>query len=147
MTETAPAPRLFTPATNNPSFRAHARAPRTEVIHDTPGWIYVEMWFDRVGDYVRGHAHTFDHDMLVMTGALRCVADGVESIHRFGSRVTIPAGVQHELWALESGTMARCLHEIRAENGEHDPHAFSPEGFPVEWLMNLTHRGWKDSAA
>ena len=119
-------------------YRVHDLGPLTEIRQDRPGHVYVTMTFDLPGCYVRGHVHSFDHIMRVRAGALRCVVDGVQTIYRDGDDVLIGAGKAHELWSLASNTVAECDHEIRAENGDLMPDAFSPQGIPLEWVRRLT---------
>lgn len=120
--------------------RLHDKGPLTEISQARPGWVSIVMTFDLPGSHVAGHAHSFDHDMTVDCGALRCVVEGAESVVTAGQTVTIAAHKRHSMWSLRSGTVARCEHEIRYENGALMPDAFSPEGIPAEWVARLTEQ-------
>ena len=111
---------------------------REIVTHDRPGWISVRMVFDATGASVRGHAHAFDHLMTVEAG--RCVisAAGEGLLLSAGESFMVPAHVEHSIVGADMGTVVRCEHEIRHENGDIDPMAFAPGGIPVEWLQRLT---------
>lgn len=119
-------------------YRAHDDGPLVRLEHDRPGKIRVVLTFDMPAAHVRGHLHAFDHTMRVRSGALRVVADGVESVLRAGAEMLIPAGVRHGLWSLASNTVAECEHDIRTENGALMPEAFAPDGIPWEWAARLT---------
>lgn len=112
--------------------------PLTVIEHDRAGWICVRMTYDFAGCRTRLHAHCFDHWMRCEHGLARVEIEGVETIVRAGDRYLVAAGKRHGVLALQSGTVLLCEHEVRAENGQHDPEAFSPDGIPVEWLRRLT---------
>lgn len=115
---------------------------REIILHDRPGYITVRLEFDAPGEPIRPHVHRFGHTMRVDAGVAEADLDGQRQTLRAGEELFIPADVSHGIMPLVGGTVVSCEHEIRKENGEHDPQAFSPEGVPVEWLMRLTTGAW-----
>jgi quercetin dioxygenase-like cupin family protein len=78
---------------------------------------------ERAGDQIAGHAHAFDHTSIVMAGAVRIAAklpDGPLMVQEFRapSHVLIRAGVEHEITALEDGTVFWCVYAHRTPQGE-----------------------------
>lgn len=115
---------------------------REIILHDRPGIITVRLEFDAPGEPIAPHVHCFGHTMRVEAGAAKADFDGQCHILRAGEELFIPADVSHGIMPLMGGTVVSCEHEIRKENGEHDPQAFSEDGIPVEWLMRLTKGPW-----
>lgn len=111
---------------------------REILIHDRPGWITVRLEFDNAGERIDPHIHCFAHAMEVESGAALADLDGERHVVSAGETLTVPAHVRHGIVPLKAGTVVACQHEIRKENGEHDPSAFSTDGIPLEWLQRLT---------
>lgn len=80
------------------------------------------MEFSKSGDRVDGHAHNFDHVTLVFTGSIRVKAKlptgEVERVFHAPDWVLIKAGVEHEITALENGTVCWCLYSHRTPQGD-----------------------------
>jgi hypothetical protein len=89
-------------------------------------------------------ASWFDHQTLVAKGAIRVKANGKETIFTAPHCVFIRAGVEHELTALEDGTITYCIHALRDGNdvcdivppgsiplGEHDEGKISSVAMPL----------------
>lgn len=128
------------------AYRHAEDAPLTAIEHNRPGWICVRLTYDRPGCFTRLHRHRFDHWMTCVSGAAVIDIDDDRRIVRAGDRYLVAAGKAHGVIPLSSGTVLLCEHEIRAENGVHDPAAFAPDGFPIEWLERLTEPAGADDA-
>ncbi len=78
------------------------------------------MRFDKVGDRVPGHAHDFSHAVIVCQGAvtLRQRLPMQENLNETRldavSYVSLAAGIEHDLIALEPDTTAICVHPNRS---------------------------------
>lgn len=119
-------------------YRDHSDGPWIEIANARPGWITVTMTFDAAGDRTPMHAHRHDHEMECRAGAALIEIDGVQTVVKLGDRYLVEPGLRHGAKALQSGTVLVCEHEIRRENGERDPDAFSADGIPLEWIERLT---------
>ena len=128
-------------------YRTHDDGPLTTIEHDRPGWISVRMIYDQPGCRTRLHVHRFDHEMECEAGAALIEIDGQRQVVQVGDRYLVENGKAHGVTPLRSGTVLLCRHEIRRENGEIDPDAFSAEGIPVEWLQRLTETWGPDHVA
>jgi mannose-6-phosphate isomerase-like protein (cupin superfamily) len=122
------------------AYRHDADGPLTTISHDRPGWIVVRMEYDLPGCRTKLHVHRFDHWMVCEVGAALVEIDGKMDVVKSGDRYLVEKGKAHGVMPIMTGTVLRCEHEIRAENGEHDRDAFSPDGVPVEWVQRLTER-------
>lgn len=109
-----------------------------EITNNRPGWLSLRLTFPNVGEIVRGHVHLFDHLMTVERGCLQLNCDGRIRTLSPKESVLISRGISHSLRALKRDTVALCEHEIRHENGELYPDAFTSDGIPVEWVQRLT---------
>lgn len=97
-----------------------------------------EMLFEKAGDFVRGHAHSFDHVTYVPRGGVlveqlgeairfdehgeatdwevrRSVEKRATEAHNF---VLILAGTLHRLTALEDNTKCHCVYSHRSPQGQ-----------------------------
>lgn len=88
-----------------------------------------QMFFQNAGDVEHGHRHTFDHQTLLAHGSLKVVVDGEESVFVAPQIIFIRADKQHELTALEPGTVAFCIHAVRNGDGVND--IIDPAGLPL----------------
>lgn len=82
------------------------------------------------GDVVKGHKHNFDHTTIVFSGAVRIKAtllDGSVIEREFRSprpdnhlpsHALIRAGVEHEITAIEDGTIFWCVYAHRDPQGQ-----------------------------
>lgn len=85
------------------------------------GSVYVHMMtFEKVDDFIQGHAHTYDHVTLIGRGSVRYESNGRSTIYKAPHLVVVPRGVQHRLVALEDGTIACCLHALHAKDNPGD---------------------------
>lgn len=77
----------------------------------------------KAGDKIKGHTHKFDHTAIVFTGALKIKAklkDGreVEQEFQAPAHALIKAGVEHELTAIDDGTIVWCVYSHRSPQGD-----------------------------
>lgn len=86
-----------------------------------------EMLFEKAGDIVDGHKHNFDHVTFVVRGSVRIekldeAGRPVQSIEKQASNghnwVTIKAGVNHKITALEDHSLGHCIYAHRNPQGE-----------------------------
>jgi len=70
------------------------------------------------GAVVKAHAHNFDHTSFVMSGSVRVKKDGAEQICAAPAWLLIEAGVEHEIEALEDGTVFWCVFAHRNQQGD-----------------------------
>jgi hypothetical protein len=118
--------------------RLHQDGAAVSYRQDEPGWIVVRLSYDLPGAHTRLHAHAFDHWMRCIAGIAWIDIDDAAHILRPGDEYKVEAHRRHRVLPLAAGTVLDCRHEIRRENGAHDPKAFSAEGIPLEWLRRLT---------
>ncbi len=116
--------------------------PSVEIDQERPGWISIRLTFAEPGDFIKLHKHAFDHWMEGVEGAalLQLHLTGEPRLILPGDSILIPAHAHHGARAVRRGTVLRCAHEIRAENGELYPEAFASDGIPSEWVGRLTER-------
>lgn len=79
-----------------------------------------QMEFASAGDVEQGHKHPYDHMTLLAKGALRVVVDGEASEFHAPMMIFIRAEKEHELTALEDGTVAYCVHGLRGDDKTDD---------------------------
>lgn len=86
------------------------------------------MLFEKAGDIEQGHAHRFGHLTLLSKGSLSVKVNDKETIFDAPYMIYIEKDVEHELTALEDGTLAFCIHALRDGNGVDD--IIDPESIP-----------------
>lgn len=79
-----------------------------------------QMHFAKAGDTEFGHTHPFDHMTLLAKGALQVTVNGKVSSFKAPHILFIKAELEHELVALEDGTVAYCIHALREDNQTGD---------------------------
>ena len=87
-----------------------------------------QMHFKKNGSCEQGHAHTFDHLTLLASGKLSVEANGETTEYIAPTMIYINAEVKHKLTALESDTVAYCIHGLR--DAEKSDDIISPEMVP-----------------
>lgn len=90
------------------------------------GGLYFHMMtMTEAGDVVPTHRHTYDHALQVQRGRVRVWSetDGREEVSGPALKM-IPAGVSHDLEALEPGTVCCCIHLLKDEHGHDFPFAY-----------------------
>jgi quercetin dioxygenase-like cupin family protein len=88
-----------------------------------------QMTFTEVGDVIPTHEHAYDHVLQVQRGKVRIYssADGMEDLTAPALK-SIPAGIGHDLEALEPETVCCCIHVLRDEAGQMYPFAYQLTG-------------------
>ena len=81
------------------------------------------MILEKAGSVVQGHKHTFDHTSIVFTGSVRVKAvlpngRALEQDFSKASHFLVLAGVEHEITALEDGTIVWCVYSHRDPQGD-----------------------------
>ncbi len=75
--------------------------------------------FLHAGKTMPRHRHNFDHTTIVFSGSLRIVPDdGPPAVLKAPAEYLVKAGVEHEITALEDGTVYWCVYSHRSANGE-----------------------------
>lgn len=103
------------------------------------GNIYFHMMtMTEAGDVVPTHRHSYGHVLQVQKGRVRVWSekDGDRIISAPGL-FDVPAGVSHDMEALDAGTVCCCIHPLRDEHDQLMP--FSYEATSRE-LANATGR-------
>jgi len=88
-----------------------------------------QMHFAKIGDTEQGHKHEFDHLTLLASGSLRVTVEGKTSEFKAPHMIYIKAEKNHELVALEDGTVAYCIHALRDGDGVGD--IIDPSSIPA----------------
>lgn len=87
------------------------------------------MHFAKAGDTELGHKHQFDHLTLLAHGSLRVTVEGKATDFKAPHMIYIHKDKNHELVALEDGTVAYCIHALRdKDTGEILDPAMIPAG-------------------
>lgn len=71
------------------------------------------MHFKNAGDFESGHTHPFDHLTLLASGRLQVTVEGKVTEFSAPNMIYIKKDKMHELVALESDTVAYCIHALR----------------------------------
>lgn len=87
-----------------------------------------QMLFVKAGDVEHGHCHAFDHTTLLSAGEVEVKANGKTTRFKAPQMIFIKAEVEHEITALQDGTVAYCIHALRDGNGVDD--ILDPAGIP-----------------
>lgn len=96
-----------------------AAQPSASIAHVANLWSKM-MVFAKAGDTEQGHSHTFDHLTLLAHGSLKVTVEGVATDFKAPQMIYIQHGKDHELVALEDGTVAYCIHALRDADGSGD---------------------------
>lgn len=72
-----------------------------------------QMHFKQAGDVEHGHTHDYDHLTLLAHGSLRVTVNGQSTEFNAPHMILIKAQFEHELTALQDGTVAYCIHAVR----------------------------------
>lgn len=86
------------------------------------------MFFANKGDIEHGHKHNFDHATVLAHGSVLIRAKGKETVFKAPALIWISKDVEHELVALEAGTVCACVHALRDKYGEIIDPSMIPEG-------------------
>lgn len=100
-----------------------------------------QMTFEKAGDMEQGHAHNFDHLTLLAHGKLRVRIHENVTDFEAPAMIYIKADIEHELTALEDGTVAYCIHALREKDGSGDiiaPDMIPAGANPFEYAQKTT---------
>lgn len=75
-------------------------------------WIR-QMHFAKAGDMNEGHVHKYDHVTLLAKGSAKVHVNGKTTEFIAPNVIYIKAGSNHNIEAMEDGTVAYCVHAIR----------------------------------
>jgi quercetin dioxygenase-like cupin family protein len=97
------------------------------------------MHFKKSGDTELGHTHQFDHLTLLASGSLRVTVEGVATEFKAPHMIYIHKDKNHELVALEDGTVAYCIHALHDKDTHDilDPSMIPHNVRPLEHAANL----------
>ena len=77
------------------------------------------MYYEKEGDYYKGHTHQHDHITFVSKGGVMVQVEGYHPKSFFAPAwIAIPAKERHQFVALKDDTHCYCVHAIRDEDGE-----------------------------
>lgn len=76
-----------------------------------------QMLFVNAGDVKETHVHQFDHLTLLAKGSVEITVDGKTEVFVAPQMIWIAKDKDHQLVALEAGTLAYCIHAVRDEDG------------------------------
>ena len=113
-------------ATSNGLHHEHDFEVEGEFGHGVPdaqlaiaGNVFVKwMHFDKGGQVMRGHKHTYDHVTLLASGSVRAECEGIEVEFTAPQLIVTRAGKLHAFTSLEDNTIIACVHALRDESGE-----------------------------
>lgn len=89
------------------------------------------------GDYVNGHAHTFDHITLLSFGCVKMEHDNGENVYSAPYIIVTPKGIKHKFTALEDNTTLSCIHAIRDGDGVED---IAPQNITIQEAHKLLEK-------
>ena len=93
------------------------------------------MRFENKGDIEIGHVHQHDHLTLLAKGKLKVTIEGEVSVFTAPHMIYITKDKVHELEAMESDTVAYCIHALRdKETGDILDPDMVPKGSIVQAL-------------
>lgn len=94
-----------------------------------------QMHFKKSGSIMQGHKHTHNHLTLLAHGKLKVTVNGEETEFTAPHLIFIHKDNEHELVALEDGTVAYCVHAIRdKDTGDIIDDVIVPKGVTYEPL-------------
>jgi quercetin dioxygenase-like cupin family protein len=99
-------------------------------IGSTAGVFTRMMHFQSVGDVEHGHFHSYDHITMLAYGSLKVTVDGKETVFQAPHLIYIKKDKRHTLEALESNTVAACIHYNRALPGATAEELITPDMIP-----------------
>jgi hypothetical protein len=99
--------------------------PKISLVANT--WVK-QMFFEKAGDLHPGHKHIFDHQTLLAKGKVQVTVEGISTEFTAPTIIFIRAGHEHNLTAIEDGTVCYCIHAIR--DGERVEDIIDPDSIP-----------------
>ena len=67
------------------------------------------------GQYIKQHKHKYNHTSILAQGVVELIVDGVFERHVAPKVLSIPSGINHEIFALEPSVWY-CIHAPRDED-------------------------------
>lgn len=86
------------------------------------------MHFEKAGDIMQGHTHTFNHITLLSSGSVKVTVEGVETIFHAPHLIYIDKDKRHEIEALEDNTVAACIHSVHVRSDDIVEDSMVPNG-------------------
>jgi len=75
-------------------------------------WIKL-MKFNKTGDYIPGHKHTFNHASILSAGSVEVEVDNNKTTFIAPAIIYIEKNKQHKITALKPNTVVSCIHGLR----------------------------------
>ena len=75
-------------------------------------WIR-EITFEKAGDCMEGHSHTFDHSHLLSVGEIKIEIEGKVARYTAPCVLNIKAGKEHKITSISDHALGYCIHPIR----------------------------------
>jgi len=75
-------------------------------------WIKL-MKFNKTGDYIPGHKHTFNHASILSAGSVEVEVDSNKTTFIAPAIIYIEKDKQHKITALEPNSVVSCIHGLR----------------------------------
>jgi quercetin dioxygenase-like cupin family protein len=111
---------LATDLLHKDDFEAEGGVPWAQLA--VAGNVFVKwMHFDKGGQVMRGHKHTYDHVTLLAAGSVKAECEGMVVEYKAPQLIITRAGKLHGFTALEDKTIVACVHALRDDDGEIIP--------------------------
>ena len=107
------------PFSEHIAFNPMSNSPDLKIASVSNLWVKM-MHFNKAGDFIPGHAHTFDHISLLSTGSVEVLVEKESTIFTAPAIIYIKKELTHRITALESGTVVSCIHALRDGLGAGD---------------------------
>jgi quercetin dioxygenase-like cupin family protein len=95
--------------------------------HYFSGREYAKHMFLEKGHYADTHKHEYDHLSILAIGVAEVEIDGVKTVYTAPDCITIKAGVEHKITALEDVTWF-CIHATTETDPAKVDHVLIKEG-------------------
>lgn len=95
-----------------------------------------QMTFREKGDIALTHAHVYDHQTLLASGALRVIVGGTLREYQAPTIIVIQAGMLHTMESLEPNTVAYCVHAVKGGDSIDEAESLV-QGVPNKDLHSL----------
>jgi len=101
----------FEPAVGLPGYDPRT-SPNIQMAVVSNQWVKL-MHFSKVGDYVPGHLHNFDHISLLSKGSVEVLVNSETTVFEAPTLIYIKKGTKHQITALAPDTVLACIHALR----------------------------------
>jgi hypothetical protein len=106
------------PPLNIPGYSAET-APEVKLAVIANVWIKL-MRFTKIGDYVPGRKHVFDHATVLAQGSVEVEIAGEKTTFIAPNIIYIQKSLEHKITALEANTVVLCIHALRGADATED---------------------------